>query len=503
MRTAARSCSILVALVAVAVTSPGGARAADAASPSPAVVTRHQGVFNAVSVQYVATAGETVVPAPGGAPGAGLFTFSFVRAGAGDPSKRPVLFVFNGGPGSASIWQQLGAFGPRRLVFKDAAEPRALPPYDLQDNPDCPLDVADIVFIDPAGVGFSRLMPGARPEDFYGVDQDARATIDFITDWLTRNGRWNSPKFMIGESYGTVRAAVVARQAMGGPTAPSRRLVGLSFNGVVLLGQALDSASDAERVYVDLLPSMAATAWYHGRIDRSRPLDQVVAEARAFAGDAYLKALWAGDRLSEADRQAVAERLAVLTGLPKGLILDHDLRISAAVFEQALLKDKGLTLGAYDARDTLPALPGQGDPVGDDPAMGEYSAAFVAAFSDYLTQFLGVRMDRPYVPIAFGEVNGRWDYGEGPGRQAHANYALDLAVALRRNPQTKLFVGAGDYDLVTPMGAAEYVVAHAGIPRGQVVLHDYASGHMVYMGDANAHQLARDLRAFIASASAP
>jgi len=495
---------ILAAMLALSVfAAPAlGAPSPDAPSGS-AIVTRHHGVFGGVAIDYLANVEESLLNGSDGKPAADLVTFSYLAQTKGDPAARPVLFVFNGGPGSSSIWQHLGLFGPRRLAFDDAAKPKILPPYRLEDNANCPLDVADIVLIDPVGTGFSHLLAGGKAEDFYGVDQDARATLDLIADWLTRHGRWNSAKFLVGESYGTVRAAVVAKAAMGGPTTAQGRLTGLTFNGVALLGQSMDFGAGQDQTYVELVPSFAATAWYHGKIDHDRPLRAVIDEARAFANTDYLTALWAGDRLSEADRRAVAERVAKLIGLPASVVLDHDLRISAEVFRSALLHDQGLEIGAYDARYTLPAARGPGDPVADDPAMGQYSPAFVAGFNDYLARELNVHVARPYEVIAFHGVNGRWDYGEGPGRPSHANFALELGAAMRRAPDMKLFIGAGDYDLVTPLGAAEYVAAHSGLPQDRVAIHDYESGHMAYLGEANARKLAADLRTFVTSASAP
>ena len=482
----------------------GGTKAAPPNQPSPQVIvsTRHHGTFGGASLDYAAVVEETRLSGPDGAPAASVVSFSYLKSGRADPG-RPVLFVFNGGPGSASIWQHLGVFGPRRLAIADGVKPAAVPPFHLEDNPNAPLDVADVVLIDPPGTGFSRLLPGAKPSDFYGVQQDAQATVDFIEAWLSAHDRWDSPKFLVGESYGTIRAAVVAKLAMGGPTSPAGRISGLSFNGVVLLGQAMDSSGDAARDAAALLPSLAATAWYHKRADAGKTLDATLTEARAFAGGDYLQALWAGDRLPLDARQAVAARMSALIGLPAGEILDDNLRITAPEFEAGLLRSDGLAVGAYDSRYTLSDKGGGGDPVADDPAMGQYVPAFVAAFHAYLKDELQVKLDVPYEAISFHAVNGPWDYGEGPGRHPPTNFALDLAAAMRRNPKMLLMIGAGAYDLVTPLGSAEYVAAHSSLPQDRVDIRTYEAGHMVYMGDRNAKALAADLRAFVAKADRP
>ncbi len=500
-RWTGRGLGYLLGLSAVAWS--GLAAAAPTADPAPLeAVSQHRGVFGGVAINYEAAVEETRIAGAGGAPGASIVSFSYLKSGQVEPG-RPVLFVFNGGPGSASIWQHLGVFGPRRLAIPDGVMPTATPPFRLEDNPNAPLDVADVVLIDPPGTGFSHLLAGAKPSDFYGVQSDAQATVDFIEAWLTRHGRWNSPKFLVGESYGTIRAAVAAKLALGGPTTPAGRISGLSFNGVVLIGQAMDNTGDAERGYAEMLPSFAATAWYHKRAGVGRSLNETIAAAQAFASGDYRQALWAGDRLSPEARQAVAARLAALTGLPQGLILDHDLRISAPVFRNALLHDRDLSVGAYDSRYTLSSRGAGGDPVADDPAMGQYVPAFVAALHTYLHDELRLTIDRPYEAIAFHTVNGAWDYGDGPGRPSQVNYALDLAAAMRRNPRMKLMIGAGDYDLVTPLGSADYVAAHSDLPQDRVVIHSYEAGHMVYMGEQNAKALATDLRAFITLADQP
>lgn len=451
-------------------------------------------------VRYRVLVEETFVIGDDGQPTASLISTSYFREGV-DDDERPVVFVFNGGPGSAGLWMQMGLFGPRRVDFDDAVNPPTVPPFRIVDNAESPLDVADVVIFDPPGTGFSRVLPAGAPEDFFGVEQDAQLTVDFVHGWVRRHGRWNSPRFLAGESYGTIRAAVVARLMTGGPFGTGS-MDALTLNGVILLGQAMGGDA-GEASYANDLPSLSATAWYHGKVDRSKPLEAHVDAARAFAADDYVRALYAGSRLDAAERQRIAARIAALVGLPVEVVLDHDLRLSTAAFADALLADEDKQVGRYDSRFVLSLTATGGDPVADDPAMGQYVPAFVAALNLHLREEVGVTLEEPYLPIEFREVNFRWDYGHGPGVPSRADRAADLAVAMRRNPALQLFVGTGWYDLVTTVGSAAYVVAHTDFPPARVTVRNYESGHMPYLGEGSRKRLADDLRAFIAQATQP
>lgn len=483
---------------------PDTVKAADAA-PTPQTLpsprhfeTTHQGVFGGQQVHYKAVVAENFVTNASGKRTAGIFTTSYIRTDIPKGAVRPVIFVFNGGPGSSSIWLHMGFVGPRRVDFADVLKPETVPPFHIADNEDSPLDVADIVLIDPPGTGFSRILPDGKPEEFYGTMQDAKVTVDLIERWVRENNRWNAPKYLLSESYGTIRAAVVSRLLAGGPT-ETGSMDGMTLNGVILLGQALDmkGSSNEDAAYVNILPTLAATACYHGKAAVGCAAETQVADAKKFAADAYLKALYAGTNLAPAERDAVAARLAALTGLSADFVRKNDLRVSTAAFEQELLKDRGEQVGAYDARYTLPLTPNGKDPVADDPAMGQYVPGFVASFNMYQHDELGVSVDETYEAISFRAVNGHWDYGRGPGAGSDTNYAEDLSIAMRRNPHLCLMVGAGYYDLVTPLGSAEYVIAHAGFPADATEMHIYPSGHMPYLGTKARQMLARDVRAFL------
>lgn len=463
-----------------------------------------QGVFGGQRLRYKAVVAETLLT-DGGKATASVFTTSYVRTDVKDPA-RPVIFVFNGGPGSSSIWLHLGFVGPRRIDFRDVLKPETVPPFRTVDNGDSPLDVADIVLIDPPGTGYSRILPDGKPEQFYGVAQDARMTAQVIEQWVRKNNRWNAPKYLLSESYGTVRAAAVARLLAGGPM-ETGNMEGMTLAGVILLGQSMDLSRGGEpgddRPYLTALPTLAATACFHGKLGAGcSPVEQAE-KARQFAAGPYLKALYAGAALPPSERRAVAATLASLTGLSPAVVEANNLRISTQTFARTHLADRGLQLGAYDARYTLALTPNGNDPVADDPAMGQYVPGFVGAFNDYVRGRLGVAIDDGYQAIAFRAVNARWDYGLGPGVPAGRNHAVDLAIAMRRNPSLRLMVGTGLYDLVTTLGAADYTIAHAGIALDRVTTHLYPSGHMPYLGDEARQQLARDLRNFLLGPQRP
>ncbi|MBL4802373.1 MAG: hypothetical protein JKY45_10810 [Emcibacter sp.] len=463
--------------------------------------SQHQAKIGGKDISYKAIVEETFLTDNSGKPAASIVSFSYIRTDIPKNTNRPVIFVFNGGPGSSSIWLHMGLVGPRRVSFGDDVKPETVPPFQLADNPDSPLDKADIVLFDPPGTGFSRILPSGKAEQFFGVAQDAKATANFIKNWIRKNKRWNSPKYLMGESYGTVRAAVVAKYLAGGPMG-SGSMDGVTLNGVILLGQSMDMGGRGDVSYTTALPSMAATAWYHKKIDRTgRTLEQPVAEASAFAEDEYLAALYSGARLLPQERDRIADKLAQLISLDPKTIISHNLRISMAVFSRELLVDEGLQVGLYDSRYTLPLDAHGGDPVADDPAMGQYVPGFIATFNNYINDELGVEIDDFYLSIEFHKVNGRWNYGFGPGVPPNRNFATDIATAMRRNPYLRLFVGTGWYDLVTTAGKADYVIGHSGILLAQTEFHYYSSGHMPYLGPKSRTKLSRDLRKFIQETS--
>ncbi|MDZ5650180.1 S10 family peptidase [Nitrospirillum sp. BR 11828] len=486
----------LMAGVVLAGLTAGQTLAAEAAGAPRVFTSEHSGTFNGRKLRYTATVAETILTDPAGQKTASVFTTSYIRTDVPKGTVRPVVFVFNGGPGSASLWLHMGFVGPKRVDFADPVHPPTTPPFHTVDNPDSPLDVADIVLIDPPGTGYSRILPDGKPEQYYGTAQDAQMTVDVIERWTREHDRWNAPKYLMSESYGTIRAAVVARLLAGGPMATGT-MDGMTLNGIILLGQSMDMSGTAgeDTRYLTALPTLAATACYHHKGPAGCTAQGQVAAAQAFAADRYLKALYAGNALGDAEREAVTAELATLTGLSPAVIKANDLRVSTTTFARELLAPEGQEVGAYDGRYTLPLAGSAKDPVADDPAMGQYVPGFVGAFNDYVRHDLNVTVPEAYEAISFRSVNARWDYGKASG--AETNHAKDLATAMRRNPRLRVMVGAGYYDLVTTLGSAAYTLAHAGVPQDRTETHLYPSGHMPYLGNEARAALARDVRAFL------
>lgn len=456
-------------------------------------VTQHRGVFNGVAVEYTATVAETILPDPSGRPAASLVSISYSKTDERESATRPVTFVFNGGPGSSSVWLHMAALSPRRADLPPDGKVTGSPPYRLIDNQYTLLDVTDLVFIDPTGTGYSRLLSTGKPEDFYGVIEDGRSMCDFLGAWLTANKRWNSPKFVAGESYGTIRAAEMAKQLPG---------YGIFLNGVILFGQAMDFTQTTpipgfDMSYTLYLPSMAATAWYWNKVNKTgKTLESFVEEARRFAQTEYAAALFAGSRLDAKQRASIAARLSELTGLSQRVILDNDLRVTANQFCIELLKQEGKVLSRYDARYALPAPRGPNEQPLGDPIGTNIGANLTTVLNQYLRAELAVDIEDRYETVA----RLRWNNNEPPpGTRlgVYENVAPYLGTAMRQNGDLRVFVGNGYYDMLTPLFSAEHTIAHAGMPLERVKFGYYQAGHMPYLGESNLKQLCSDLRAFI------
>jgi len=388
----------------------------------------------------------------------------------------------------------MAAFSPRRAALPADGKLTGSPPYPLVDNQFTLLDVADLVFIDPIGTGYSRLLPGSKPEDFYGTIEDGRSMCDFLSAWLTANKRWNSPKFVAGESYGSIRAAEMAKQLPA---------YGIFLNGIILFGQAMDFTQTTpipgfDMSYPLYLPSMAATGWYWNKVNKSgRTLEGFVEEARKFAQTEYSAALFAGARLDSTQRAHIAARLSELTGLSTEVILDNDIRVTANQFCAELLKQDGKVLSRYDARYVVSAPKGPNEQALGDPIGTNIGANLTTVLNEYLRSELAVEIDDKYETLA----RLRWNNNEPPPGMrlgVYENVATYLGAAMRQNPDLRVFVGNGYYDMLTPLFSAEHTVAHAGMPLDRVKFGYYHAGHMPYLGESNLKQLCADLRAFIA-----
>ncbi|MFC7535953.1 S10 family peptidase [Sphingomonas sp. GCM10030256] len=456
------------------------------------VTTRHQGSFGGQRVRYSATIGETIIKGEDGTPKAAIVTTAYVKEPR-DPS-RPVFFLFNGGPGSGSVWLQMGAFGPKRVAIPSDGRDDGAPPYPLLDNPDSLLDVTDLVFIDPPGTGFSHLIGKTEPKEFYGVTADAKAVAEVIRRWLGDNGRWASPKYLGGESYGTTRSAAVVNEL----EASTFNDVGL--NGIILISTVLDFAagSDAqgnELSFITNLPSMAATALFHGKAS-STSTEQFVAEARQFALGPYAAALLKGQNLPAEERAAIRSQLARFTGLSEAYVERADLRVTPDRFYKELLRDRGLTVGRLDSRYTGRDYDSAGERPDNDPSFYGIDAGYTAAINQWSRGALGFKSDREYQSISGIGKDWDWRIG-GRDENAYLNVTPYIGKALRENSGLRVFVGQGYYDFATPFFAAEYALSRTGIPQDRISWSYYNAGHMMYVRDDDRRKLSADVRAFI------
>lgn len=469
--------------------------------PEPqSFVSNHRGIFGGITVEYAVTAGETYLKDNNGKPVASIWSVAYTRTNPQNKLQRPVTFVFNGGPGSASVWLHMGLFGPKiAKVPSEADADDGAAPYPIIANPYTFLDITDIVFIDPVGTGYSKVIGEGKEEDFWGLNEDARSVAQFIRLWITENKRWNAPKFIAGESFGTTRAAGVANELEGSGQ-------NVALNGLILISQALDYTGstpvpDNLVAFITYLPTMASTAWYHKKAGAGKTLETFVEEARNFAYDEYAPALLRGNTLSDTQRNRIAERLAYFTGLDKNYILRSDLRVLATRFRKELLRAEGLTVGGLDTR----YVAEEPDQVAERPTLGDaasfsVTSAYTAALQDYFANDLQINMDRPYFTSAQG-LYSKWNWAESKGQEPHyVNVTRKLSDVLRRNSDLKVMVANGYYDMVTPFFDAEYTLTRHGIKGDRIDMKYYEAGHMMYTHEADLKKLAADIRAFYLTA---
>jgi carboxypeptidase C (cathepsin A) len=467
--------------------------AAAAEIPPPQVVSkRMSGTFGGQRINYVATAGEVHLKGDDGQPRAAINYYSYVKEPR-DPN-RPVTFLFNGGPGSGSVWLHMGAFGPKRVAIPSDARDDGAPPYPIVDNPDAILDVTDIVFIDPVGTGFSHVVGKGETKDYWGVTKDAQSVAKVIRLWLNENGRWNSPKYLGGESYGTTRTAAVANELEGAYN-------DVALNGLILISTILDFGAQAEvegndMPYIISLPSYAAVAWYHNKVpNRPASLEQFVNEARTFATGPYSTALMKGQALQGAERDQVRTQLARYSGLSEQFLERTDLRPSPGRFWKELLRDRGLTVGRLDSRYTGRDRDSAGEEMDNDPSFYGIDAGYTAGVNAWVRDGLGFKTDRSYVTI--GNVQP-WDWDIGRGEATYyKSVAPYIGKAMRENSGLRVFVGQGYYDFATPFFGAEYALTRTGFPQDRIVWKYYEAGHMMYVRDEDRRELSADVRDFI------
>jgi carboxypeptidase C (cathepsin A) len=479
-----------------------GKQAAPPASPKE-FVTRHTLEIGGKTLRYRAVAGETFLKDDKGMPKASVFSVSYLLDGVDAPSKRPITFLFNGGPGSTATWLHLGAFGPVRLDLGPDPVHTGSPPYVLRSNPHSLLDVSDLVFVDPVGTGYSHALGEGKDSDYWGVDEDSASMAEFIRAYLTRQRRWSSPKYLAGESYGTTRASVLVRDLA------LDVLDGVALNGVILLSAALDvriflsGAPGNDLAYATGLPTYAATAYYHDQLpEKPADLEAFLAEAREFAATEYLTALFRGDSISQADIAAVAAKLHRFTGLSEAYLRRSHLRVPADHFLKELLRDRGEVLAVHDTRFRGRDPDEAGEFVTWDPFLFGIAGPFVTSINSYLTDELKVEMGESYEVFAEG-AGAAW---KRPADQQRAFSGFlqttdYLAQAAATNRDFRVFVASGYHDLTTTFYGVEHTFQHSGIPRRRITLKNYFGGHMMYLHEASLAALSADIRAFIRGAT--
>jgi len=412
-----------------------------------------------------------------GQPWASMFYVAYTRSDVQNMSKRPITFSFNGGPGSASIWLHMGALGPRRVDMGPEGE-QPKPPYHLADNQDTALEFTDLVFIDPVSTGFSRPAPGENPAQFHSFEGDLQSVAAFIRLYLVRSERWDSPKFLAGESYGTTRASALSQYLLNND--------GIYLNGITLISSVLNFETISFNAGNDLpyalfLPSYTAAAWYHKKLpkDLQSDLEKAVGESRRFAANEYSVALMKGDKLTAAERAQVVKQMARLTGLSEEFVEESNLRISMQRFAKELLRKDGKTIGRYDSRLEGADLDSAGDRPEYDPSYASVQGAFTAVFNEYIRKDLKYETDLTYEALT-GKVQP-WSYARFENR--YLDTAEMMRQAMTENPNLRVIIANGYYDLATPFFATEYTVNHIGLQpalSSHIGLTYCEAGHMLY-----------------------
>jgi carboxypeptidase C (cathepsin A) len=468
------------------------------------VVTQHSVKIGGKEIKYTVTAGTIVMKeetpdrekeAEGEKARAQIFFIAYVKDDEDSKAKRPLTFSFNGGPGSSSVWLHLGVLGPRRVVMQDDGNlPK--PPFELTDNEYSILDQTDLVFIDPMSTGYSRPVEGMKPKEWHGFKKDIELVGDFIRLYTTRTNRWLSPKFLIGESYGTTRAA--------GLSGYLQERHGMYLNGIMLISAVLDFTTvdfnvNNDLPYIMFLPGYTATAWYHDLLKPHRPLQTWLKEAEEFALGDYAQALLKGDSMSKEEREQIVEKVAMYTGISRQFVERSQLRIRDGHYFKELLRERGLTVGRLDSRFVGKDRLGVTESAEFDPLLTNVQGPYTAGFYDYVRSELKYESDLSY------EILSRfvhpWSYAEFENQYVHVGETLRKAMTL--NPYLKIFVANGYYDLGTPYFATEYTFNHLGLDealRQNISMEYYEAGHMMYIHMPSLRQLKKDLADFIRSA---
>lgn len=436
-----------------------------------------------------------------GKPIASVFSFSYFREDAENAASRPVIFAFNGGPGSSSCMLHVGFLGPRRMAFRDNINSlSSMPPYRVQNNPECLLDIADIVIVDPVATGFGLLLDESHSEDFFGIKEDAEAILNFMQLWLQRYERWSSPKYIIGESYGCTRAAMIAELASGPGT---DRCYDIAFDGIMFIGNTVTTGQyfgrdvPVEKAVLGF-PTYAAINWYHNT-DHSVPLNEWVRDAKTFADNDYLVALYKGASLKDDEKKHVVNAIMHYTGVSESYIYSHHMKIDSYSVKNEILRDKRLAVSRLDGRVTRSLYSSPYDEIEygmtSDAVRGRYNPVFLGSLISECFPVLGIHsFERQYKSAI--KISKSWN------KDTDLTGAECLRNAMQRLPELRLFFANGYYDLTTEIGILYYMLDHADLAMDRVSVKGYPSGHMIYLGDDNIAELSDDLRAFIKASDA-
>ncbi len=450
--------------------------------------------LNGREIPYHTVSEDTVFYDHSGKPIASVFSYSYFRSDVKDTSRRPVLFAFNGGPGSCSMYVHAGLLGTRRMVYGEPDRPTALGPYEVIDNPNCLLDIADLVLIDPVATGYGLLLDDDCADKFFGLEEDAEALLMFIEKWLHRYNRWLSPKYILGESYGCTRASIAAGLAV---SRGSERSYDLAFDGLVLIGNTVSVGKYFNREVpvedsVLAFPTYAAINWYHNH-PSDQTLDEFTAEAKAFADHDYLLALYQGDSMSADEKEKILEKVHYYSGASRDYLVSHNMRFDDPSYRSDVIKDKGEAVARFDARVTRPLYQPEMTELNrgkwDDACSDRYDAYFRAAVNGDIFPSLNISLDRNYVTS--------YEMREWNDKTKMGTTAEQLCTAMYRTPGMRVFFANGWYDMATYTGILYYTLNHAGLPMDRVSMKTYPSGHMVYIGEENVKTLSDDIRAFL------
>jgi carboxypeptidase C (cathepsin A) len=444
-------------------------------------------------LEYTATAGMLPLKNDFGETEAGIFYVAYTKDGVKNPSDRPLMFTFNGGPGSSSVWLHLGAVGPKRAKMLDNGDMPS-PPFELVDNPETWLEHADLVFIDPVGTGYSRPAKKDGGKKYWSLNGDVESIGEFIRLFLTRNERWASPLYLVGESYGTTRAAGLSGNMID---------KGIAFKGIILVSsvlnfQTIGFAKGNDQPYVLFLPTYTATAWFHKKLPTRKPLADTLREAQEFASGEYTLALTKGDQLQGDERRKTAARLAEFTGLSPEYLEATDLRVNIHRFCKELLRDEKRTVGRLDSRFKGIDETAATEHPQHDPSMTAIMGPYTTMINDYLGRTLGYKTDVPYYVFNPEELYKHWTYGGA--EKGFPDTSEALRSALSKNQYMKVFVASGYYDLATPYFATEYTLSHLGLDpalKSNITTCYYEAGHMMYIDIKCLHQLKQDVAAFL------